>query len=213
MRRMIILYCLLLSALGLPLSAWAGCAPTPNMAGAMQAYPGRDKVYAGNNLVRSAGKPVAAEGQMVVVQGRLTDARCNPVEGAVIDLWQTNRDGIYQYADRAAMATPYALFTGSGRTTTDNAGRFRFVTIFPGAYADPKGPRAPHVNLLVRHAAFKPLATELFFEDDQRNEQDPTFAALAPEMRPAVTLRVDPQGAELAASVDLALPGTEPYKQ
>ncbi len=194
--------------------AQAACPPTPSVPGAMEAYPGRENMPTGNDLIQGAGKPLAAEGQTITLEGRLTDARCNPISNAVIDLWQTNRDGIYQTADAAAMATPYAVFIGAGRTVTDNTGRFRFITIFPGAYQDPQGPRAPHLHLLVRHAAFPKLATELFFEADQRNDGDPVLRKLGAGQAEALMLRVVPQpNGTLSASLDMALPGKEPFKQ
>lgn len=203
--------------LGLALSsgaAVAGCPASPGVVGAMEAYPGRNKIPTGNDLIQSAGKSVPAVGQVVHLHGRVVDAKCNPVTDAVIDLWQANRDGVYQFADAAAMATPYAVFTGAGRTTTDNAGRFEFTTIFPGAYQDSKGARAPHMHILVRHASFPQMATELFFEAEQRNDADPVLSMLGRAKAEALMLRISPMNDNsLSASVDLALPGTEPFKQ
>ncbi|HTR59951.1 MAG TPA: protocatechuate 3,4-dioxygenase subunit beta, partial [Casimicrobiaceae bacterium] len=73
-------------------------------------------------------------GERIVVSGRLLDENSRPVAHALVELWQANAAGRYRHAvdDHDAPLDPN--FTGCGRVLTDSEGRYRFVTIKPGAY-------------------------------------------------------------------------------
>ena len=72
-------------------------------------------------------------GERIVVSGRLLDENSRPVAHALVELWQANASGRYRHQvdDHDAPLDPN--FTGCGRTLTDSEGRYRFVTIKPGA--------------------------------------------------------------------------------
>jgi protocatechuate 3,4-dioxygenase beta subunit len=84
-----------------------------------------------NDLTRQhANEPQV---QRIIVAGRVTDEDGRAVPGALIELWQANAAGRYHAKDdHPAPLDPN--FTGAGRTVTDTEGRYRFVTIKPGAY-------------------------------------------------------------------------------
>jgi protocatechuate 3,4-dioxygenase beta subunit len=85
-----------------------------------------------NDLTRHhAGEPL---GERIVVGGRVIDEDGRPVPNTLVELWQCNAAGRYFHAvdDHPAPLDPN--FTGAGRTTTDAEGRYRFLTIKPGAY-------------------------------------------------------------------------------
>src|SRR5205807_9783131 len=123
-----------------------------------------------------AGEPL---GERIIVTGRVLDSDGRPVPGTLIEVWQANAAGRYRHAvdNHAAPLDPN--FSGAGRCITDSEGRYRFVTIKPGAY--PWGnhynawPPA-HIHFSLFGRAFTPrLVTQMYFPGDPLCAQDPTF--------------------------------------
>ena len=77
------------------------------------------------------GEPL---GERIVVAGRVIDEDGRPVRNTLVEIWQCNAAGRYIHVrdDHPAPLDPN--FTGAGRAVTDDEGRYRFVTIKPGAY-------------------------------------------------------------------------------
>lgn len=142
-------------------------------------YPGAGKIVLSNNLARPAGKSLDAPGQLLRISGRVTDENCVPVANAIIDLWQANPFGQYRWAARDELLNPEPIFAGNGRAVTDNMGRFRFTTLFPGEYAR----NAPHINFRVSHPDFNTLDTTMYFRGDQRNDKDSRLKAFRDDAR------------------------------
>ena len=190
-------------------ACWAAsCAPTPRLT--TQNYPGAGAIPPGNNLLLPAGKSIAAPGQKLTLAGRLLDRNCVPVAGAVIELWQVNPFGKWILASPADRVTPSASFAGAGRATTDNDGRFVFVTAFPAAL--PK--RAPNLNIKINLQDVPDMSTVLYFGGDARNASDGIYNSLPANQRAKVTLTVAPgaDGDGLVGSIDLVLPARAPYR-
>src|SRR5205814_2311151 len=70
-------------------------------------------------------------------------------------------------------------FAGAGRALTDDAGRYEFVTIKPGAYSwknHPNAWRPAHIHFSVFGRAFSArLVTQMYFPGDPLQEYDPIF--------------------------------------
>ena len=142
-----------------------------------------------NNLRRKTGLGFSAIGKSIIIRGRLLDAACAPISGAIINIWHTNNYGIYQHELPPSMTNVDNVdgidyyFAATGSATTDNLGYFSFVTIFPGAYSN----RAPHINFLVKTKDFVTFETQMFFSDYQDNDQDLVLSKIAksaPELKP-----------------------------
>jgi len=137
-----------------------------------------------------------------------------PVSDAIVEIWQTNPDGKYVKSTLGERLSPGPHFTGTGRATTDNLGRFNFVTVFPG----PVKGRAPYIHVHVVHKDFPTLETEMFFGDDRRNADDPVYSSMSDLQRSMVTAKVwlrdvtDPEKG-LGASWDISLNGKNPYRR
>jgi protocatechuate 3,4-dioxygenase beta subunit len=71
------------------------------------------------------------------------DARCAPIEGAVVDIWQCDALGLYAGYDPFATVGQDFL---RGYQETDSRGVVEFLTIFPGAYSG----RAIHIHFSIR---------------------------------------------------------------
>src|SRR4029450_7675761 len=76
-------------------------------------------------------------------------------------------------------------FTGSARFLTDDEGRYRFVTIRPGAYPwgnHPNAWRPAHIHFSVFGPGFATrLVTQMYFPGDPLLPHDPIFNGTADE--------------------------------
>ena len=122
-------------------------------------------------------------GQRITVEGRLLDTSGRPIAGQLIEVWQANAAGRYRHGIDNHPAPLDPNFTGHGRCLTDGSGRYRFVTIRPGAY--PWGNhhnawRPAHIHFSVFGRAFtQRLVTQMYFEDDPLLAYDPIFRSVA----------------------------------
>ena len=57
-----------------------------------------------------------------------------PVRNSLVEIWQANAAGRYRHEVDQHAAPLDPNFSGAGRCLTDSEGRYRFVTIKPGAY-------------------------------------------------------------------------------
>ena len=119
-----------------------------------------------------------ALGQLILVTGRLLDEDGSPVCNSIIEVWHANAAGRYIHKMDANSPFPEDLnFFGSGRCLTDHAGRYKYLSIKPGAYPVPNHPerwwRPPHIHLSIFGEGFMSrLVTQMFFPGDPLNTQD-----------------------------------------
>jgi protocatechuate 3,4-dioxygenase beta subunit len=184
------------------------CRLTPTVAQELS-YPGRDRVTLSNNLAQPEGKAVPAAGEILYVTGRIVDENCVPVLGATVDLWQANPSGIYQFATEGELLNAEPLFAGSGRTTTDNLGRYGFITLVPSGY----GKRAPHLNFKVSHPDYTTSNYALFFEGVAANESDPVLRSVRSDSRYRLVSKMYDAGDGVSRiTFDMTLRGTSRYR-
>jgi protocatechuate 3,4-dioxygenase beta subunit len=126
-----------------------------------------------------AGEPV---GQRIVVEGRILDGDGRPVPHTLVEVWQANAAGRYAHVADQWNAPLDANFSGGGRTLTDATGRYRFVTIRPGAYPwrnHHNAWRPAHVHFSVFGQAFlSRLVTQMYFPGDPLLALDPIYNAV-----------------------------------
>jgi protocatechuate 3,4-dioxygenase beta subunit len=129
-----------------------------------------------------AGPPL---GERIVVGGQLRDEDGRPLAGALVELWQANAAGRYRHAVDQHDAPLDPNFTGAGRMLTDAEGRYRFVTIRPGAYPwrnHENAWRPAHIHFSVFGEAFAArLVTQMYFPGDPLLERDPIYNCTADE--------------------------------
>ena len=125
------------------------------------------------------GEPL---GQRIVVHGRVLDSDGRAVPHTLLEIWQANAAGRYRHARDTWPAPIDPNFTGLGRTMTDDQGRYRFVTIRPGAY--PWGNhhnawRPAHIHFSLFGQAFtQRLVTQMYFPDDPLMALDPILQSI-----------------------------------
>jgi protocatechuate 3,4-dioxygenase, beta subunit len=129
-----------------------------------------------------AGEPI---GQRINLHGRVLDGDGRPIPDTLVEIWQANAAGRYAHRVDNWPAPLDPNFTGVGRCVTDSEGRWRFVTIMPGAY--PWGnhhnawrPRHIHFSLFGRAFAQR-LVTQMYFPGDPLFSEDPIFNSVRDE--------------------------------
>jgi protocatechuate 3,4-dioxygenase, alpha subunit len=132
------------------------------------------------------------KGEIIEIEGGVFDADGAPVADAMIEIWQANAAG--RYASPADGRDPALLepgFSGFGRSSTSEAGLFRFRTVRPGVVPGPGNSlQAPHIAVGVfGRGLLKRLATRLYFEGAPENDNDPILALTPPERRRTLIAR------------------------
>jgi len=154
------------------------CRETPAVVGASSSYPGQERIVRSSKPARPAGKAVYAPGELMYFSGVVYDLNCVPISGVSIEMWQTNTAGKYRYSTNGELLSPDSSFAGSGKAITNNLGEYQFLTVFPGPYSN----RAPHIHIKVTHPEFPTLYTEVFFEGDRRNSNDPRLRSMGGDL-------------------------------
>ena len=123
-------------------------------------------------------------GEPVVVTGQVLSTDGTPIPGALLDVWETDENGLYEQQDPEQ---PDMNLRGKFRT--DSEGRYSFVGIKPVSYAIPDdGPvgqllralgrhpfRPAHIHLLISADGFVPVTTHLFVKGDPYLDSDAVF--------------------------------------
>ena len=115
------------------------------------------------------------EGERICIEGRVLDGDREPIDDALVEIWQTNAHGRYRHPEDRRSDLPLDDgLTGFGRCATDHQGAYRFETIRPGPVPDAQGePQAPHIDVTVfARGMLAHLFTRIYFEDEEANRQD-----------------------------------------
>lgn len=131
------------------------------------------------------GEPL---GERIVVSGRVLDGGGRAIRNSLVEVWQANAAGRYTHAADRHPAPLDPNFSGAGRCMTDGEGRYRFVTIKPGAYPwknHDNAWRPAHIHFSLFGPSFRTrLITQMYFPGDPLFEHDPIFQSVAdPEAR------------------------------
>jgi protocatechuate 3,4-dioxygenase, beta subunit len=125
------------------------------------------------------GEPL---GERIILHGQVTDGDGRPVRNTLIEIWQANAAGRYHHVVDRHPAPLDPNFTGAGRAMTDDEGRYRFITVKPGAYPwqnHPNAWRSAHVHMSLFGPAFATrLVTQMYFPGDPLFYQDPIFQSV-----------------------------------
>jgi protocatechuate 3,4-dioxygenase beta subunit len=105
-----------------------------------------------------------------------------PIRRALVEVWQANAAGRYRHEVDRHPAPLDPNFAGAGRCLTDADGRYRFVTVKPGAYPwgnHPNAWRPAHIHFSLFGRLFaERLVTQMYFPGDPLFEFDPIFQAV-----------------------------------
>ena len=141
---------------------------------------GAPEMPAGGNIAHRDTKGVAT-----LVSGRVLDLEGRPVAGALLDVWQTQTNGLYDAQD----TDPDALHM-RGKFKSDAEGRYLIRTVLPVNYPIPSdGPvgamlkatgrhpwRPAHIHFVVSADGYEPVTTHIFDRTDPYLASDAVFA-------------------------------------
>ena len=125
------------------------------------------------------------KGEDMVVSGRILDTEGNPIDEALIDVWQANDEGFYDVQQKGIQ--PDFNLRGVFRTGAD--GRYWFRAVKPKYYPIPDdGPvgkmlgalgrhphRPAHLHYIIKADGFETLTTHIFDPDDPYINSDAVF--------------------------------------
>ena len=100
------------------------------------------------------------EGQPLIISGQVLNQNCDPVPEAIIDVWQTDSNGNYNFED----------FTLRGKIKADEHGQYKLETIFPGKYSEAGFMRPAHIHVKVSAPSLSSHTTQLYFEGDEHHD-------------------------------------------
>lgn len=130
------------------------------------------------DLTRIAGKNGRALGEVIELSGRVLNADGSPAAGAVLDVWQANAAGRYDSPLDANDAPLDPNFQGSAKLTAGADGRWRIVTVLPGAYPIGGGNfRTRHIHWDI-HGVHGRLPTQSYFPGEELNGRDILLAPM-----------------------------------
>jgi protocatechuate 3,4-dioxygenase beta subunit len=154
-------------------------------------FPDRRREDEDLDMTHIAGNTGRAEGEVIVLRGQILDENCQPVEGAVVEIWQANKWGRYDHERDAGNPRPLdPNFQSWARMVTGPDGRYSLKTIKPGSYpADNSGwIRPPHIHFKVSRRGYRELVTQMYFEGEPLNEPDLLRRELSAEAQKQITV-------------------------
>jgi protocatechuate 3,4-dioxygenase, beta subunit len=160
-----------------------------------------------------AGEPL---GERIIVTGRVLDRDGRPVRSTLVEVWQANAAGRYHHDIDRHPAPLDPNFSGAGRCLTNDEGRYRFVTVKPGAYPwrnQPNAWRPAHIHFSIFGRAFtNRLVTQMYFPGDPLFAYDPIYQSIRDDQaRSRLVCRFNPEATEpewaLAYDFDIVLGG------
>ena len=130
-----------------------------------------------NDLTVLAGASGQPAGQVMEFSGKLYNANGDPIEGAVIQIWQTDHSGVYLHPNDPGTGQRDTNFQFYGEATTRADGGYWFRTILPGKYE----PRPVHIHFKVFIAGREVLTSQFYFQGDPSLDSDGIFVSAGSE--------------------------------
>jgi protocatechuate 3,4-dioxygenase beta subunit len=147
----------------------------------------RGPFYVGNSPRRRMGDNICLDGkgEPCFVTGRVINEEGDPIEGAKIEIWQTNDDGFYDVQQPGQQPD----FNMRGMFETGHDGKYSFQTVKPLSYSIPTdGPvgvilrrmgchamRPAHIHFMVEAKDYDQLVTHIFVNGDEYLDSDTVF--------------------------------------
>ncbi len=152
-------------------------------------FPVHTPRYHDFDLTRIPGHPGRALGQIIELSGRVLNVDGSPVKGAALEIWQANAAGRYANPIDKNPAPLDPNFLGVALLRTTAQGRYRILTVKPGAYPDPAGGmRTPHIHFDVTSDDYR-LVAQMYFPGEALNDKDILMSTMPARHRdPALTI-------------------------
>jgi protocatechuate 3,4-dioxygenase beta subunit len=160
-----------------------------------------------NDLVQVRGQAAHAMGTVLHLQGRVLDLNGRAVDGALVEIWQSDAQGIYDHPRQPGRERRDQAFQGYGRMLAKSDGAYSFRTLKPVAYPG----RTPHIHVKVATSDGRRLTSQFYIAGLSSNESDGIYRAAArdPRQRALIEMRLDPapglEPGALATTMDIVV--------
>ena len=128
-------------------------------------YPIEKQSDLDNDLTTVKGKSKSAKGEVLYLTGVVSDDNGNPQSGVIVEIWQTDANGLYRHPRDRSKGSRDPFFQYWGRAQTDKEGKFSFKTIIPGKYQ----PRPPHIHFKVWENEKEVLTSQMYIVTGKNN--------------------------------------------
>src|SRR5947208_6319192 len=168
-------------------------------------YPDHLPLDTDNDLIIVNDALTPAVGQITHLSGRVLDGRGDPIRNALVEIWQTDNNGVYLHSgDKHAKRDPN--FQGFGRFMTGSSGEYYFRTIKPVLYPG----RTRHIHYALKMKGREKWTTQCYVKGEPQNERDGIYKEITdPKARASVTVDFAPikdsRIGELAARFDIVM--------
>lgn len=150
--------------------------------------------YRANAPFRSDLTVPGDPGAVLNYKGKVLDENCNPLAGALVDVWQANNAGAYDNTS--------SEFRYRGRFQTGADGTYNFRAVKPGWYLNGSQYRPAHLHFRVTRMGYTELITQLYFEGDPYIANDPWASVPDADLR---IVPINTAGGEGTALFDITL--------
>ena len=169
-------------------------------------YPDHLPLDTDNDLIVVNDSLTPAVGEVTYLSGRILNSRGEPVRNALVEIWQTDKNGVYLHSGSNDHKKRDANFQGFGRFLTGSSGEYLFRTIKPVQYPG----RTPHIHFAVKTKGQEKFTTQCYVAGEPQNERDGVLKGIKDEKAkksvivPFSEIK-NSRTAELAARFDIIL--------
>jgi protocatechuate 3,4-dioxygenase beta subunit len=169
-------------------------------------YPDKLPLDTDNDLLVINDTTTPALGEVTWLNGRVLDARGEPIRNALVEIWQCDHNGAYLHSGTSNREKRDTHFQGFGRFLTGSSGEYLFRTIKPVPYPG----RCPHIHFAIKMKGRKELVTQCYIEGHPGNEKDGIYRNIKDEKaRKSITVPFaalpNSRIGELAAHFDIVM--------
>ncbi|XAL99547.1 protocatechuate 3,4-dioxygenase [Phycisphaeraceae bacterium D3-23] len=174
-------------------------------------YPDRMPLDTDNDLLILNDSITPAVGEVTHLTGKILDANGEPIRNALVEIWQTDDNGIYRHTRDRDQDERDPHFQSYGRFSTDREGKYYFRTIKPQPYPG----RTPHIHYKVSKGEDHLLTTQCYVRGHELNARDGVLRSIRDDaQRESVLVNFAPiedsDTGELAANFDVVVGWTPP---
>src|SRR5262249_9857423 len=141
-----------------------------------------------NDLLIINDNITPAVGTITHLSGKILDPKGNPVNNAVVEIWQCDGNGVYLHTNDSGPKKDQQdkNFQGFGRFVTASSGEYYFRTIKPVPYPG----RTPHIHFKIKKSGKHLLTTQCYIKGFAGNDKDGIYRAV-PEGNPWHSITLD----------------------